>query len=507
METLIRNGNIITASETFSADILIENEKIKAIGHNLKIGSDAVAVNADGMNVLPGGVDVHTHFDLPMFGTVSSDDHYTGHKAAAFGGTTTVMDFIPHDDIDLLKNVNNWHQKAGDKAAAFGGTTTVMDFIPHDDIDLLKNVNIWRQKADDKAAIDYSFHMNITKFNDRIAKEIPLLHQEGINSLKVFTAYNGRLRLQDGEIFQVMRIAKDNGLLVLVHAENGDLIDYLVNKALTEGNTTPEWHALTRPILGEVESVYRVISLAEQTGAPVYIVHMNTKGGVDHVRNARQAGLPVMGETCPQYMFFTIEDLKREDGSKWVCSPPMRSKEDNAGVWKAVMDGTMQVLATDHCSFFYDGTKSIEYEGQMIAIPGKELGKDDFTKIPNGLPGIGDRLLILWTYGVVSGRITPNQFVELTSTNPAKIFGLYPKKGTLMPGSDADITIWDPNKEIRFGTKYSKQRTDYNLYEDWDLKGTIEKVFLRGKLIVDGSEWLGKKGMGEYIYRKDISIL
>jgi dihydropyrimidinase len=472
METLIKNGNIITASESFTADILIENEKIKAIGNNLKTEPGAEVVNADGMNVLPGGVDVHTHFDLPMFGTVSSDDHYTGHKAAAFGGTTTVMDFIPQDEEDLLKNVNNW-----------------------------------RQKVNDKAAIDYGFHMNITKFDDRVVKELPFLHQEGINSLKVFTAYNGRLRLMDGEIYQVMRIAKENGLLVMVHAENGDVIDYLVEKALSAGNTTPEWHALTRPTLGAVESVYRVISLAEQTGASVYIVHMNTKGGVEHVRNARRLGFPVMGETCPQYMFFTIGDLKREDGAKWVCSPPMRSKDDNAGIWKAVMDGTIQVMATDHCSFFYNGTKPIEYEGQMIAIPGKELGKDDFTKIPNGLPGVGDRLLILWTYGVVSGKITANQFVELTSTNPAKIFGLYPKKGTLMPGSDADITIWDPNKEIIFGTEFSKQRTDYNLYEGWKLKGTIEKVFLRGKLIVDGTDWFGKKGMGEYIYRKGISIL
>ncbi|MDO9546949.1 MAG: dihydropyrimidinase [Pelolinea sp.] len=472
METLIKSGSIITASESFTADILIENEIIKSIGQDLKIGPDGVIINAEGLNVLPGGVDVHTHFDLPMFNTVSSDDHYTGHKAAAFGGTTTVMDFISQDDEDLIKNVNNWHRK-----------------------------------ADDKAAVDYGFHMNISKFNDRVAKELPLLQKEGINSLKVFTAYNDRLRLMDGEIYQVMRIAKENNLLVMVHAENGDVIDYLVKKALSEGKTTPEWHALTRPSLGSVESVYRVISLAEQTGAPVYIVHMNTKGGVDHVRNARQSGLPVMGETCPQYMFFTEEDLKREDGTKWVCSPPMRSKEDNAGIWRAVMDGTVQVMATDHCPFYYDGTKPIEYEGQMIAILGKELGKDDFTKIPNGLPGVGDRLLVLWTYGVVSGKISANQFVELTSTNPAKIFGLYPKKGTLMPGSDADITIWDPDKEIIFGTKFSKQRTDYNLYEGWKLKGTIEKVFLRGNLIVDGSEWLGKKGMGEYINCKDISIL
>jgi dihydropyrimidinase len=407
-----------------------------------------------------------------MFGTVSSDDHYTGHKAAAFGGTTTVIDFIAQDEESLLENVKIWHQK-----------------------------------ADEKAAIDFSFHMNVTQFNEKVAKEIPLLREEGINSLKVFTAYNGRLRLQDGEIYQVMRIARDNGMLVMVHAENGDVIECLVAEALKEGHTTPEWHAYTRPTLGAVESVYRVISLAEQTSAAVYIVHMNTKGGVDHVRSARLAGLPIMGETCPQYLFFDVDYLRREDGAKWICSPPMRSKNDNAGIWRAVMDGTMQVISTDHCPFFFDGTKPIEYEGQKIAIPGKELGKGDFTKIPNGLPTVGDRLLILWSYGVGGGKITANQFVEMTSTNPAKIFGLYPKKGTLLPGSDADIAIWNPNKEIDYGVAYSKHRTDYNLFEGWKLKGMIEKVFLRGKLIVNGQKWLGEKGMGEYLYRGDIAIL
>ena len=472
MGTLIKSGNIITASEMYTADILIEGEKITAIGRDLKTGADTQILDAKGKNIFPGGVDVHTHFDLPMFGTVSSDDHYTGHKAAAFGGTTTVIDFVAQDKESLLENVKIWHQK-----------------------------------ADNKAAIDFSFHMNVTQFNENVAKEIPQLHKEGINSLKVFTAYNGRLRLQDGEIYQVMRIAKDNGLLVMVHAENGDVIECLVAEALLEGRTTPEWHAYTRPTLGAVESVYRVISLAEQTGAPVYIVHMNTKGGVGHVRNARLAGLPVMSETCPQYLFFTINDLKREDGAKWICSPPMRSKNDTDGIWKAVMDGTMQVISTDHCPFFYDGTQSIEYEGQKIAIPGKELGERDFTKIPNGLPAVGDRLLILWSYGVGSGKITANQFVEMTSTNPAKIFGLYPKKGTLLPGSDADIIIWDPNKEINYGVAYSKHRTDYNLFEGWELKGMIEKVFLRGKLIVNGQEWLGKRGMGKYLHRGDITIL
>jgi len=472
MAILIKSGKIITASESFYADILIEGEKISMVAENIPEQEGMQVIDAKGKLIMPGGLDVHTHFDLPMAGTVSSDDHYTGHKAAAFGGTTTVIDFVSQD-------------------------------FPH----LQDCVNAWHQKADSKAAIDYSFHMNISHFDDAIAGEIPLLKNDGITTLKVFTAYNNRLRLNDGEIFKVLRIARDNGMLVMVHAENGDVIDVLTEEALVAGHTAPEWHALTRPALGAVEAVFRTISLAAQAEAPVYIVHMNTKGGVEHVRWARQKGLPVMGETCPQYMFFTIKQLRQPDGAKWICSPPLRSEEDNAGIWKAVEDGTMQVMATDHCPFFYDGTTPIMYEGQAIAIPGKELGKDDFTKIPNGLPGVGDRLMVLWSCGVGTNRITPNRFVEMTSTNPAKIFGMYPQKGTLLPGSDADIAIWDPDKEIQYGYKYAQHRTDYNIYEGWPMKGVVEKVLLRGKMIVDGSKWLGEKGEGRFIKRSETQVL
>jgi len=468
MDKLIKNGTLVTTSETFKADILIEEEQIKAIGNNLE--SPAVEViDAAGKLILPGGIDPHTHFDLPMFGTVSSDDHYTGHKAAAFGGTTTVIDFVPQTGEGLK---------------------------------LVDDIKAWRDKADPKAAIDFSFHMNITHFDEAVASEIPTLVDQGITTLKVFTAYNNRLRLGDGEIFQVMRIAKEHGMLTMMHAENGDIIEVLVAEALAAGHTSPEWHALTRPAWGAVESGLRGFALAAETGGPLYLVHMNVGGEADILRYARERGLPVMGETCPQYLFFTIEDLRRPDGAKWICSPPMRTAKDNTRLWEAVAAGTIQTVGTDHCPFFYDGTQPILYEGEKIAIPGKELGADDFTKIPNGLPGVGDRMPILWTTGVGSGRITLNQFVALTSSNPAKIFGLYPRKGALIPGADADIVIWDPTRKVKYGVTHSQQRTDYNLYEGWDLTGYPEKVFLRGHLIVDGEQWLGNRGQGRFVHRK-----
>lgn len=465
MKILIKSGTLITAAETFQADILIEGEKICQIGINLTI-PDSEVIDADGKFILPGGVDPHTHFDLPMFGTVSSDDHYTGHKAAAFGGTTTVIDFVSQDYPTLHQSIDAWHQK-----------------------------------ADLKAAVDYGFHMNLTRFDASIAAEIPNLPKWGINTLKVFTAYNNRLRLSDGEIFQVLRLAGRHGLLTLLHAENGDVIDYLVAEALLAGHTTPDWHAKTRPAWGAVETVLRGVALAAQAGASLYIVHMNAAGEVDQLQYAREKGLPVMGETCPQYLFFTEDELSRPDGAKWVCSPPLRTRTDNQRLWQGLSAGTIQAIATDHCSFFYDGRQPILYEGKPVAIPGKELGAGDFTKIPNGLPAVGDRLPILWSFGVGAGKITPNQFVALTSTNPAKIFGLYPRKGSLLPGADADLVIWDPKCHIDYGIAYSYHRTDYNLFEGWRLTGFPEKVFLRGQLIVDGKRWIGRAGMGQFLTR------
>lgn len=470
MKTLIKNGTLITASDTFQADILIEDERIVRISSNLEIDSNHL-VDATGKLILPGGVDPHVHLDLPMFDTVSSDDHYTGHKAAAFGGTTTAMDFVVLEDQGFDHSVDLWMKKA------------------------------------EKSAIDYSFHMNLTKFNEKIAKEIPSLMKMGIQTLKVFTAYNGRLRLDDGGIFKALRIARENGMLVMAHCENGDVIETLVADALAAGHTSPEWHAFTRPAWGAVEATLRMAAMAEQADSPVYIVHMNAGGEVDMLKYARERGVKVMGETCPQYLFFTIDNLRQPDGAKWICSPPMRTEQDNVRLWEGLSDGILQTVGTDHCPFFFDGTKPIVYEGSEVVIPGKELGKDDFTKIPNGLPGIQDRMPVLWTTGVRAGKITANQFVAYMSTNPAKIFGLYPRKGALMEGSDADIVIWDPEKKVTYGAAMSHQRTDYSLYEGWELTGYPEKVFLRGKMIVDGNEWKGARGGGQFLKRNKGEIL
>jgi len=471
MSILIKNGKLITAAETFHADILIEGEKISDIGIQIEHPS-AQVINASRMLVMPGGVDPHTHFDLPMFGTVSSDDHYTGHKAAAFGGTTTVIDFVSQDEPRLRDSVE-----------------------------------AWRAKVDPKAAVDFSFHMNISKWNETVKTEIKDLVDLGITSVKVFTAYNNRLRLSDGEIFKILRTTRNFGLLTLVHAENGDVIETLIPEALAAGHTKPEWHAYTRPAWGAVEATFRATALAAQAEAPIYIVHMNVAGEVDQLLYARNHGVQAMGETCPQYLFFSIEELKRTDGAKWICSPPVRTLEDNNRLWDGVANGIIQVIATDHCPFFYDGSKPIVYEGKPVTIPGKELGANDFTKIPNGLPGVGDRMPVLWSRGVKTGRISANQFVALNSTNPAKIFGLYPRKGSLLPGADADIVIWDPEKELEYGVAWAQHRTDYNLYEGWNLVGYPEKVFLRGKLIVDGNRWLGQAGIGRYIHRQPFASI
>ncbi len=466
MDKIIKNGTLVTDTKTFQADIHILGEQIQEVAQGLSIPG-AEVVDATGMLVMPGGVDAHVHLNLPMFGTVSSDDHYTGHRAAAFGGTTTCLDFVPQDNKTLAEDIEAWHKR-----------------------------------ADPLAAIDYSFHMNITRFDEKVAAEMAKLpERDGISSIKVFTAYNHRLRLDDGGIFKAMRVARDAGILTMLHAEGGDVIEVLVEEAVRSGKVTPLDHALTRPAWGAVEAVLRASALAAQAEAPLYIVHMNAAGEVDQLQYAREQGLSVMGETCPQYLFFTSEKLAGKDGAGWVCSPPLRGKQDNERLWQGVQNGVIQVIGTDHCPFFLNGGKEILFEGKKVAIPGKELGEGDFTRIPNGLPGIEDRLPILWTHGVGTGRITPNQFVALNATNPARIFGLYPKKGTLQPGADADIAIWDPTISIQYGVKEAHMRTDYNLYEGWTMRGMPVKVFLRGKLIVDDGKWNGRAGGGNYLRR------
>jgi dihydropyrimidinase len=471
MNKLIKNGTIITAETTTQADVLISGEKIAAIKPQIE-DSEAEVIDATGLLILPGGVDPHVHLDLPMGGTVSSDDHYTGTKAAAFGGTTTVIDFISHEDGTLAANVARH-----------------------------------RALADPKVCVDYGLHMNVTRFHQGIPQEIADLPATGVTSVKVFTAYNGRLRLDDAAIFQVMRAARKSAVLPMVHAENGDIIDLLVGEALAEGHTEPIWHARTRPAWGEVESALRAFAIGAQAGSPVYLVHMNVAEEVDQLAYARSKGLPVMGETCPQYLFFTEAELTRPDAAKWICSPPLRLEKDQRGLWQGLEAGTIQVLATDHCPFFFDGTQPIMYEGKPVAIPGKELGRANFTQIPNGLPGVADRLPVFWTHAVGSRRITPNQFVSLTATNPARIFGLYPQKGTVAVGSDADLALWDPQKKVAYGVQQAQQRTDYNLYEGWPLTGLPVVVLLRGEVIVRDGRWSGQAGQGKFIHRTSGEIL
>ena len=467
MKTLIKHGSVVTASETFSADVLIEDGKIALLGTNLP-GEDAQVVDATGKLLLPGGIDVHTHLDLPFGGTVASDDFYTGHKAAAFGGTTSHLDFaIQGKGETLHQALENWHRR-----------------------------------ADRKAVIDYGFHLAITDLTPAVMDEIPSVAAEGVTTLKLFMAYKGLLQVDDTTLFKALMKAAEAGMMVMVHAENGDAIDVLVKDALAKGHTAPEWHALTRPAWAEAEATMRAVALAGMANAPLYVVHVTNGMAVDQIAYGRARGLSVMGETCTQYLFFTIDNLRQPDGAKWVCSPPMRTEADNAALWDAIRNNSLQVVSTDHCPFYFDGTQPILYEGQPVAIPGKELGAGRFDKIPNGVPGLQDRMLILWTYGVGQGRLSANRFVELCCTNPARIFGLYPRKGTIAVGSDADLAIWDPNRRTTMSAGTSHQRTDYNLYEGWELVGVPEKVYLRGNLLVDGDTWNGEPGGGEWLKRR-----
>ncbi len=460
MRTLIKGGTVVTAADIYQADVLIEDEKIVTIGHGL-VGD--TTIDATGKYVIPGGIDVHTHLEMPFGGTVSSDDFFTGHRAAAFGGTTMHIDF----------------------AIQPKGAT------------LRETFDMWTAKAQGKAAVDYGFHIAITDLPDNIMAEIPQCVEWGVTSLKLFMAYKGSLMVDDATLFRTMEMAAANGLLILVHAENGDAIDILVHQAEAAGNLEPKYHALTRPAALEAEATYRAIRLAEVAGAPLYVVHLTNIGALEAVRGARARGQSVYAETCVQYFFFTKDDLARPgfEGAKWVCSPPFREKDDQQALWRGVFDDSLQVISTDHCPFWFEGGK----DGRT---PGKELGRDDFAKIPNGCPGIEDRMMVLYTQGVRAGKFSINRWVELCCTNPAKLFGMYPQKGTLAPGSDADIVVWDPEAAHTISATTQHQRTDYNLYEGMQVTGKPSVVLSRGRILVQDGEWKGEQGAGKFVHRK-----
>ena len=466
MTTLLKNGTAVTATHTRQTDILIEGEQITAIGPNLATEAETI-INAEGLLILPGGIDPHTHLQLPFFSTVSADDFYTGHKAALFGGTTSHIDFAT--------------QRKGQ---------TLHEALAR-----------WHKKAEGKAVMDYGVHMSITDLRPDVLAEIPHMPAAGVTSLKLFLSYVDVYMLPDDALFQIMQVAAEHGLLVLVHAENGHVVDALIRQNVAAGNLATEFHAHSHPAWSEAEATMRAIALAGVAGASLYVVHMTCAEAVDMLHYGRSRGLPVMGETCPQYLFFTEDALRRPDGAKWVFSPPLRQAKDNEALWQALANGRLQAVGTDHCPFLFDGTTPLLYEGQPYQNPGKELGEGDFSKIPNGTHGIEDRMMLLWTYGVGQGRFSANRFVELTATNPAKIFGLYPRKGEIAVGSDADLVVWDPLARHTISWQTHHMRVDHNIYEGMELTGRPQQVWVRGQLVVDGDNWLGVIGNGRYLKR------
>jgi dihydropyrimidinase len=453
MSTLIKSGRIVTADQDYTADIYIEKEKITTIGADLNPAADAV-FDARGKYVIPGGIDVHTHMDMPFGGTMSSDDFETGTRAAAFGGTTCIVDFAI--------------QSKGEK--------------------MREALDVWWKKGE-KATVDYSLHMIVTDLPEAHLEDMNDMVREGLTSFKLFMAYPGVLMVDDATIFRAMAQTGRNGALVCMHAENGGVIDLLVQKALAEGKTAPIYHALTRPVTAEAEAVNRAIALAQMAGSPVYIVHLTSADALEKVAEARDRGVPVFAETCPQYLLLSIEDLARPDfeGAKYVFTPPLREKYHQDRLWQGLKKNTLQVVSTDHCPFCFKEQK--------------EIGRGSFAKIPNGGPGVENRLQLLFHHGVNLKRISLNRWVEIVSTAPAKMFGLYPRKGTISPGSDADLVIWDPQAEHTISAQTHHMRVDYSMFEGFTVKGNAERVFSRGELVVDRSRWLGRPGRGAFIKR------
>jgi dihydropyrimidinase len=459
LKTLIRGGTVVTATDLYRGDVLIEDEKISAIGSPnadlTPFGDQTRVIDASGKYVIPGGIDVHTHLDMPFGGTTSADDFESGTIAAAHGGTTSVVDF----------------------AIQYRGQT------------LRHALDAWREKAEGKAAIDYGFHMIVTDLNDSVEAEMDELVREGVTSFKLFMAYPGVFMLDDGSIFRALLRTRENGGTICMHAENGGVIDVLVKKALAEGKTAPQYHALTRPARAEAEATHRAIALAEMAGVPIYIVHLSAAEALEIVTEARDRGLPAYAETCPQYLFLSYENYEEPgfDGAKYVMSPPLRPKETQDRLWRGLASNDLQAVSTDHCPFCMKEQK--------------ELGREDFSKIPNGAPGIETRMSLVHDGGVRTGKISWNRFVELTSTSPAKIFGLFPRKGTVAPGSDADLVVFDPNRKQTLSAKTLHMKVDYNPYEGREVTGVAETVLSRGKVIVENGKFVGRAGAGSFLKR------
>ncbi|MDG4656796.1 dihydropyrimidinase [Ectobacillus antri] len=454
MKKLIINGIIVTASDTYQGDICIENGVITAIGKSLS-PEGAEVIDASGRYVFPGAIDPHTHLDMPFGGTVTKDDFETGTIAAAFGGTTTIIDFC-------LTNKGEPLQTA---------------------------INTWHAKAKEKAVIDYGFHLMIGEITDEVLQELPKVIQEGITSFKVFMAYKNVFQADDGTLYRTLLEAKKLGALVMVHAENGDVIEYLTKQALAEGNTDPIYHALTRPPEIEGEATGRACQLTGLANSQLYVVHVSCREAVQKITEARNAGFDVWGETCPQYLVLDQSYLEKPnfEGAKYVWSPPLREKHHQEALWTALKNGQLQTLGSDQCSF--------DFYGQ------KDLGKDDFTKIPNGGPTIEDRVSILFSEGVKKGRISLNQFVDITSTKIAKLFGLFPRKGTIAVGSDADLVIFDPYVERVISARTHHMAVDYSTFEGMCVTGEPVSVLSRGEFIVRDKQFVGKPGQGQYVKR------
>jgi len=457
MRTLIRNGHIVTASDSYTADILVDGSIVAVIGNDLSgiVGSPDRTIDATGKLVIPGGIDPHTHMDLPFGGTSASDDFETGTRAAAFGGTTTIVDF----------------------AVQYHGQS------------LNQALDAWFAKAEGKACIDYGFHMIVTDLPDQRLPELNALINQGISSFKLFMAYPGVFLVDDGTIFKAMTTAGEAGGLICMHAENGVVIDVLVKRALAEGKTAPKYHALTRPTKAEAEGVHRAIAIAEMAHSPVYIVHLSCYDALKEVQAARDLGLPAFAETCPQYLFLDHSYYEQAgfEGAKYVMTPPLRDKSNQEELWKGLRGNDLQVISTDHCPFCFKEQK--------------ELGRNDFSKIPNGGPGVENRMSLIYDGGVVQKRINLNRFVELTSTAAAKIFGMFPKKGTIAVGSDADIVVFDPNTEHTISASTHHMRVDYSAYEGRKVRGVTETVLSRGNVIVEKGQFKGAAGNGKFLKR------